>query len=71
MCAHQLFCTKFNSEHVLFEQFFDIICNFGSIQPESESTFPFQYNMFETYQSFELHSSTPEGNRYVLTEFFV
>ncbi len=28
--------------------------NFGNVEPESESTFPFQYNIvFETYQSLE------------------
>ncbi len=27
------FCTKFNSEQLLFEQFFDIIGNFGSVEP--------------------------------------
>ncbi len=30
---------------LLFEQFFDINGNFRSVQPESESTFPFQYNI--------------------------
>ncbi len=34
--SHWLFCTKFNSQQLLFEQFFDIISNFGSIQVESE-----------------------------------
>ncbi len=61
-CAHGLFCTKFNSKQLLFEQFFDIISNFASIQPENESTFPFQYNkIFETYISFESPGSTPGG----------
>ncbi len=60
MCANWLFCTKFNSEQLLFEQFFDINGNFGSVQSKSESTFLFQYNIiFETYQSFEPSSSTP------------
>ncbi len=40
VCDHWLFCTKFNSQQLLFEQFFDIIGNFCSFQPESESTFP-------------------------------
>ncbi len=29
------FCTKFSSQQLLFEQFFDIIFNFGSVQPEA------------------------------------
>ncbi len=45
ICAHWFFCTKFNSQQLLFEQFFDIIDNFRSVQPESESTFPFQYSI--------------------------
>ncbi len=40
-----LSCTKFNSQQLLLEQFFDTIGNFGRVQPESESTFPFQYNI--------------------------
>ncbi len=40
------------------------ICD--SIQHESKSAFPFQYNIiFETYQSFEPRSSTLEGDRHV------
>ncbi len=51
---------------LLFEGFFDIMRIFGSIPPESESTFPFQYNIiFETYQYFESHNSTPGGDRHV------
>ncbi len=47
--AHWLFCEKFNAHEFLFEGFFDIMRVFGSILPESESTFPFQYNIiFET-----------------------
>ncbi len=66
ICAYWLFLTKFNSEQLLFEQFFDIIGNFDRVQPESESTFLFQYNIiFETYQSFETYSSTPGGDRHV------
>ncbi len=54
MCAPRLFCTKFNPEQLLFEQFFYIIGNFGKVQPKSGFTFPFQYNViFETYQFFE------------------
>ncbi len=40
-----LFCMEFNSQQLLFEQIFDIVGNIGSIQPESDSTFPFQYNI--------------------------
>ncbi len=65
ICAHGLFCTKFNSKQPLVEQCFDIIGNFGSIQPEKESIFLFQYNIiFETYQFFEPPSSTPGGDRH-------
>ncbi len=39
MCAHRLFCAKFISEKLLYEQYFEIFGNFGSLQPESESTF--------------------------------
>ncbi len=42
------FCTKFNSQQLLFEQFFYIIGNFCGVQPESESTFPFQYAIMFT-----------------------
>ncbi len=45
ICADWFFCIKFNSQQLLFEQFLDIVGNFGSVQPESESTFPFQWNI--------------------------
>ncbi len=55
MCAQGLYCTKFNSQQLLFEAFFNIIGSFGSVEPWTESTFPFQYNkIFETYQFLEL-----------------
>ncbi len=46
---------------------------FGSVQPESESTVLFQYNIrFKMYQSFDTRSSTPGGDRHVrLHDFFV
>ncbi len=44
----------------------NIIGNFGSVWPENESTFPFQYNIiFETYQTFEPPTSTPGEDRQV------
>ncbi len=50
----------------LREEFFDIMRVFGSILLESESTFPFQYNIiFETYQFLEPRSSSPEKDRRV------
>ncbi len=52
------FCTKFNSAQFLFEQFFYIIGNFGSIQHKNESTFPFQYNIILENRSFNPPSST-------------
>ncbi len=58
------FCTKFNFAQFFFEQFFDIIDNFGSLQPKNESTYPFQYNIiFETYRCFKPPSSTPGRDR--------
>ncbi len=45
MCAHWLFCTKFNAQQLLFELFSDIIGNFDSVEPKIESTFLFQYNI--------------------------
>ncbi len=38
-----LLCKKFNSEQPLSEAFFDVIRIFGSIEPKSESNFPFLY----------------------------
>ncbi len=47
MCAHQLFCTKFNAQQLLFELFSDIIWILSSVQPENVSSFPIlvQYNV--------------------------
>ncbi len=42
ICAHGPFCTKFNSEQLLFKSFFDVMRIFGSIEPQSVS-FPFPY----------------------------
>ncbi len=59
-------CTEFNAQRLLFEAFSHIMCIFGSLEPQSESTFPFQYNIiFETYQSLEPLTSTLEGGRHV------
>ncbi len=66
VCAQWIFCIKVNSEQLLLEQFFDIIGNFDSVQPKSESTFPLQgYIILETYQSFGHRSSNHGGDRYV------
>ncbi len=66
------FRMKFNSEPLSFKQLFDIIGSFRSVQPESESMFPFQYNIiFKTYQSFETSSSVPGGDKCVLSDFCV
>ncbi len=35
-----LYEIQFNSQQLLFEQFFDIIGTFGGVRPDSESTFP-------------------------------
>ncbi len=66
------FCKKFNAHKFFFERFFDIMRIFGSIPPESESTFPFQFNIiFETYQFLEIHSSSPGGDRQMRLLTFV
>ncbi len=41
LCAHGLFCTKFNFEQLLLEAFFDMMRIFGSGESQSESNFPF------------------------------
>ncbi len=44
MCARRgQFYKKFNFEQLLFEPFFDVMRIFGSIEPQSESNFPFLY----------------------------
>ncbi len=59
-------CTEFNAQQLLFEAFFHIMRIFGSVETQTESTFPLQYNIiFETYQSLEVLSSTLEEGRHV------
>ncbi len=59
-------CMKFNAQQLLFEAFSLIMRIFGSFVHQTESTFPFQYNLiFETYQPLKPPSSTLEGGRYV------
>ncbi len=56
--------TEFNAEQLLFEAFSHIMRIFGSVEPQTESTFPFHYNIiFETYQFLEPLSSTLEGGK--------
>ncbi len=58
-------CAEFNAQQLLFEAFSHIMRIFGSIEPQTESTFPFQYNIiFKTYQSLESLSSTLDGGRH-------
>ncbi len=58
--------TELNAQQLLFEGFSHIIRIFGSIEPQTESTFPFQYNIiFESHQSLEPLSSTLEAGRHV------
>ncbi len=38
-CPRRLFCTKFDSEQLLFQSFFDVMRIFGSVEPETKSTF--------------------------------
>ncbi len=59
-------CMEFNAQQLLFEAFSHIMRIFGGTELQTESTFPFQYNIrFETYQSLELLSSTLEQGRRV------
>ncbi len=45
-------CTEFNSQQLLFEAVPHIMRIFSSVEPQNESTFPFQSNIiFETDQS--------------------
>ncbi len=37
------FCTKFNDKQLLFQTFFDVMHIFGSVEPQTESTFPVLY----------------------------
>ncbi len=56
------FRTKFNAQQLLLEEFFDIMCIFSKVEPQTGSTFSFQYTaIFETYQFLEPPSSTPGG----------
>ncbi len=72
MCAHWLFCTKFNSEQLLFEPFFDVMHIFGSVESQSESNFPFLYIIrFQTYWSFESPISTHGGDRLMRLRTFL
>ncbi len=41
--ARGFFRTKFNSEQLLLEAFFDVMRLFGSDEPKSGSNFPFLY----------------------------
>ncbi len=54
ICAHRLFYTAFNAQQLLFEAFSHITCVFGSVEPWSESTFPFLYIIiFQRWQSLD------------------
>ncbi len=43
ICDRGPFCSNFNSKQHLFELFFDAMCIFGNVEPQSESNFPFFY----------------------------
>ncbi len=64
-------CKKFNAQQFLFEAFSRIMRIFGCVEPQTESTVPFQYNtIFETYQSLESSSHTLEhGSHLCLSNF--
>ncbi len=71
ICAHWVFCRKFNSEELLFETFLDINNIFGSIQPCSASTFQFQYIIiFQTGKTLEPPSSTSGEDIHMRPLFF-
>ncbi len=63
--AHKLFCTKFNSEQLLFEALLGVMRTFGSVDSYVECILPFLYRIiFQPYQSFEPPSSIPGGDRH-------
>ncbi len=41
-----IFCTKVNAQQLLFEPFPHIMRIFGGVVPQTEFTFPFQYNTY-------------------------
>ncbi len=62
----RIFCRKWNSQQLLFQDFFHIIGISGSVEPQSQSIFLFQYIIqFQTWQSFEPSSSTLRRDRHV------
>ncbi len=65
ICARQFFGTKFTSEQLLFETFFDAIRIFGSVESyiECNSLFPFRI-VLRTYS--EPPSSNLRGDRHVI-----
>ncbi len=72
ICAGWLFCSKFNMEKHLFEPFFDAMRIFGSVEPQSESTFPFFYiTIFQRWVYFEPPSSTLGGDRHMRSWTFL
>ncbi len=57
-----LTCTEFNAHQLSFEAFSHIMRISGSVQPQSESTFPFFYIIiFQRWEFFKTPSSTPGG----------
>ncbi len=57
--AQSLFCMKFNFKQLLSEAFFDAMRIFGSVEPQTVSTFPFLYIIiFQRGESFDLPSYT-------------
>ncbi len=58
-------CTEFNAQQLLFETFSHIKLIFDSVESQTESTFPFQYNIISETYSLEPLSSTLEGSWHV------
>ncbi len=70
--ARGLFCTKFDSKQLLFEAFFHKMRIFGSIEPQSESNFPFlKIIRFQTYWSLEPSISPCGGSRHMRLRTFL
>ncbi len=49
ICAHGLFCTKFNAQQLLCEAFLEVLHIFGSVETWSESTSLFLYSCLCTF----------------------
>ncbi len=74
ICVCGLFRTKFNAKQLLFQSFFDVVHLFGSVEPQTESTFPFLHIIiFQRWLSFEplapLWGEIDYASRFFCTKF--